>query len=107
MQNEKLFNHLADLLVKAHQKDEQFVNSLKALGAEIDSGLLEEFKDDLELSLVLAAGGTEGHFEYVSSGDTFYDFQRGNITKEQLVNEIQEAIENDFTGEIPMFFTVE
>lgn len=104
MQNEKLFSHLADLLVKAHQKDEQFVKALSSLGAEIDSGILEEIKDNLELPLVLALGGTEKHYDLLSNGELFYYFRSGKISKQELLENIQHAITNNQTENIQTTF---
>jgi len=97
MKNEQIFYHLAELMKRLDRKNLNFLRGLRLLESEIDSGILEEFISDLELPLVLAAGGTQKHYEFLSSSDLFMYYRNEFITKEDLLEWIEHAIKYDRT----------
>lgn len=99
---EKLF----DLYDELNKKEKKIVSVLEILGGEENSGFLESELGSLEQLIVISLGGNIGHFKYINSTFLFNEYQGGNETRENVIIQIKEVIENDWTGEIPMEITL-
>ena len=94
--------HLFVLLDSLAERQKTLNNVLEILGGEENEnhGFLSEQIKMVELMIVKAFGGNEGHYEHISSTPYFYNYEyykhhEGN--KAELIGYIGETIENDWT----------
>lgn len=99
---EELFRLLDSLM------ERQFTinNVLEILGGEEDNNFLDEEVKKIELLIVKAFGGNEGHFTHIDSTDLFYHYkyEARAGAKEELIDYIKLTIENNWTDEVSINF---
>lgn len=93
-----------DLLEGLNEKQQKLNSIIEMLCADENGEFLEEEIVAAEKMLVAALGGHQGHYEYVSSTEAFWKFKNKEMSREVLTNAIAQAIENDWTGTIPVEF---
>jgi hypothetical protein len=101
-----MVEHLFKLLDQIVSKESSLENVVQALGAEMNSGFLQDEIEQVERLIVLAFGGNEGHFKHISSTDLFYKYNayEEDEHKKELVDYIKLTISEDFTDEIEIRF---
>ncbi|MCT1389892.1 hypothetical protein M4D76_16470 [Peribacillus frigoritolerans] len=95
-----MLGHLFALLDSLAERQQKLNNVVEILGGEENHGFLSEQIKMVELMIVKAFGGNEGHYEHISSTPYFYNYEyykhhEGN--KAELIGYIEETIENDWT----------
>ncbi|KKK37531.1 hypothetical protein WQ57_13925 [Mesobacillus campisalis] len=75
---------------------------IKVLGGDENQGMLDEAITQVEMMIVKAFGGHEGHYRHISGTDLFYNYEwyEGEEHKTELVDYIKRTVENDWTNEI-------
>lgn len=99
---EELFNLLDSLI----DKQLTINNILDILGGDENESFLLSEIEKIELLIVKAFGGNEGHYTHVSSTDLFYNYEYYDVEsyKKELIDYIKLTIENDWTDEVNITF---
>ncbi|WOI40126.1 hypothetical protein [Bacillus altitudinis] len=101
---EKQIESLFRLLDELVDKQLALNGVIKVLGADENHGMLDEAIKQIEMMIVKAFGGNEGHYRHISGTDLFYNYEwyEDEDYKKNLVNYIKRTVENDWTNEIAM-----
>lgn len=97
-----MIEQLFDLYDGITNKQNKIVSIVEILGGEENEGFLESELGSIEKLIVFSLGGNTGHFQYINSTFLFNQYQEGSTSRVAVINEIKEAIENDWVGEIPI-----
>lgn len=84
-------------------------NILEKLGGHLNEDFLFNEVQKVELLIVKALGGNEGHYAHIDSTELFYAYKRCDKAdaadeKNELIDYIKLTIENDWTENVGIIF---
>lgn len=104
--NEQMIEQLFNLLDGLAERERTIEQVLETLGGDGNRGFLLDEIDMVELMIVKAYGGNDGHYKHIDSTELFYNYEHyeGEEHKTELIDYIKLTIENDWTDEVKHTF---